>query len=78
MIQLKTIEIISIIIITNHMENNFANKCFVCGEKIQQIKYKNKITNLPVCQVCKGSEKEKKKEKNALDSLADGFVCGCI
>jgi len=60
------------------MKNDFANKCFVCGKEIQDKKNKNKITNLPVCNICKGSEKEKTKEKEALDSLADGFVCGCI
>jgi hypothetical protein len=59
------------------MEN--LKKCFVCGEVIEMntISY-NKKTNLPVCVKCKGSEAEVKAEKEALDSLSEGFVCGCI
>ncbi|WP_025007104.1 hypothetical protein [Marinilabilia salmonicolor] len=38
----------------------------------------NTRTNLPVCEECKGTEEEKKAEKEALDSLAEGFICGCI
>ncbi len=60
------------------MEKDFAKKCFVCGVTLENIEFKNQITNLPVCKNCKGSDKEKEKEKEALDSLADGFVCGCI
>lgn len=33
---------------------------------------------MPVCLDCKDSEQEKAEEKIVLDSLADGFVCGCI
>ncbi len=36
------------------------------------------MVNLPVCFDCKGTENEKAEEKAVLDSLADGFVCGCI
>ena len=60
------------------MENNFAKKCFVCGKELEEVKIKNKVTNLPVCENCRGTEQEKAKEKEALDSMADGFVCGCI
>jgi hypothetical protein len=59
------------------MEN--LRNCFVCGGviEIDTISY-NKKTNLPVCAKCKGSEAEVKAEKEALDSLSEGFVCGCI
>ena len=60
------------------MAKTFANKCFVCGIEINEVTDKNKVTNLPVCAKCKGSQKEREKEQEALDSLADGFVCGCI
>ncbi len=60
------------------MEKNFAHKCFVCGKQLNEIKNSNAVTNLPVCDDCIGTDKEKQKEKEALDSLADGFVCGCI
>ncbi len=60
------------------MEKDFAHKCFVCGKILEEVQHKNMITNLPVCDDCKGTEQEKLKEKEALDSLADGFVCGCI
>ena len=60
------------------MEKDFATVCFVCGKKLEEIKNINMVTNLPVCNDCKDSDQEKQKEKEALDSLADGFVCGCI
>ncbi|TLX78394.1 hypothetical protein E9993_01565 [Labilibacter sediminis] len=60
------------------MTTTFANKCFVCGIKLLDNIEKNKVTNLPICSKCKGTPKERVKEKEALDSLADGFVCGCI
>ncbi len=60
------------------MEKDFASKCFVCGKKLEEIKNVNPLTNLPVCDECKDTELEKMKEKEALDSLAEGFVCGCI
>ncbi|SMO81433.1 hypothetical protein SAMN06265379_108120 [Saccharicrinis carchari] len=59
-------------------KSNFSTKCFVCDKKLEQAKLKNKVTNLPVCNQCKDTEEEKAKEKEVLDSLADGFVCGCI
>lgn len=60
------------------MMSDFAKKCFVCDKILNEIKNKNAVTNLPVCDKCIGSDKEKEKEKEALESLADGFVCGCI
>lgn len=58
--------------------NSKLNKCFVCEKELNEVTHKNKATNLPVCNQCKGSEEEKKQEKEILDSLAEGFVCGCI
>ncbi|WP_066629279.1 hypothetical protein [Labilibacter marinus] len=60
------------------MNSNFSKKCFVCEKELEKIESKNKVTNLPVCKQCKGTDKEKVKEQEVLDSLADGFVCGCI
>jgi len=60
------------------MEKDFASKCFVCGKKLEEITNINAVINLPVCDECKGTDQEKVKENEALDSLADGFVCGCI
>jgi len=38
----------------------------------------NTDVNLPVCNHCKGTKKEKETVAEFLDSLADGLVCGCI
>ncbi len=38
----------------------------------------NATVNLPVCQACKDTDKEKQAEKDIWESLADDFVCGCI
>lgn len=55
------------------------NTCFVCKKAISSTKSEqNTVVNMPVCLTCKGTDEEKKAEKEALDSLADGFVCGCI
>ncbi len=55
------------------------NTCFVCKNQVTaQNSELNMVVNMPVCNKCKGSEEEKKEEKIVLDSLADGFVCGCI
>jgi len=59
-------------------KNNFSSKCFVCDKHLTKVEYKNKVTNLPVCKDCKDTKQEKTKEQEVLDSLADGFVCGCI
>lgn len=53
--------------------------CFVCKKKITpETSELNPVVNLPVCFDCKGTEQEKKEEQEVLNSLADGFVCGCI
>ena len=53
--------------------------CFVCKKSITPETSKlNLVVNMPVCFKCKDTEAEKKEEKVVLDSLADGFVCGCI
>ena len=53
--------------------------CFVCKKTITaDTSEMNVVVNMPVCIDCRGTEKEKKEEKEVLDSLADGFVCGCI
>ena len=58
---------------------NIKNTCFVCKKDIgSEPSSVNPVVNMPVCPVCNGSEQEKAEEKIVLDSLADGFVCGCI
>lgn len=58
---------------------DFKNKCFVCKKKIDpDTTQRNLIVNLPVCNNCKGTDKEKVKEEEYLDSLADDLICGCI
>ncbi|PWD97902.1 hypothetical protein DDZ16_18260 [Marinilabilia rubra] len=61
-------------------QKTLMNQCFVCKKEITDKAEKNfnAKTNLPVCNQCKGTEAEKTAEKDALDSLAEGFVCGCI
>lgn len=55
------------------------NSCFVCKHKIDKNTSSiNKVVNMPVCKKCTNTDKEKKAEKEVLESLADGFVCGCI
>ncbi len=54
-------------------------KCFVCNEAFEDIDTEyNWQVNLPVCNRCSGSDEERKKVKELLEGLADGFVCGCI
>ncbi|MBN1984686.1 MAG: hypothetical protein JW761_00215 [Prolixibacteraceae bacterium] len=58
---------------------NIKNTCFVCQcEVTAENSTINKDVYLPVCNFCKGTDKEKKAVEEQLDSLADGFVCGCI
>jgi hypothetical protein len=53
--------------------------CFVCKKIVSDENSElNLVVNMPVCKTCKGSEQEKVTEKEFLESLADGFVCGCI
>lgn len=55
------------------------NNCFVCKKAVtNDILVINTVVNMPVCQQCHGTEEEKKEEKEVLESLADGFICGCI
>jgi hypothetical protein len=55
------------------------NTCFVCGKKVNaENSQLNRVVSLPVCKDCKGTDKEKQAEKDYLESLAEGFVCGCI
>jgi hypothetical protein len=53
--------------------------CFVCKAPVEgdSVEY-NKKTHLPVCMNCKDTKAEKDMEDKLLDSLAEGFVCGCI
>jgi len=54
-------------------------QCFVCKTNYpaDEISVNNEVL-LPVCNKCKGTEKEKQTVEEYLDSLADGLVCGCI
>jgi hypothetical protein len=55
------------------------NTCFVCKQAVTaENSTINPVVNMPVCPACKGTDQEKKEEQELLDSLADGFVCGCI
>jgi len=55
------------------------NHCFVCGKQVDKSNSKlNSVVNLEVCTDCEGREKEKQAENEFLESLAEGFVCGCI
>jgi hypothetical protein len=57
----------------------FNRKCFVCQVEVTPENSElNTKVNLPVCNSCKGTDKEKETENEFLDSLADGLVCGCI
>lgn len=59
--------------------DNIKDTCFVCKSPVTSENSElNFMVNLPVCFKCKGTEKEKQTEKEFLDDLADGFVCGCI
>ena len=63
-----------------HEKNKSASyQCFVCEQYFQKsdIEYHAEV-HLPVCNACKGSEREKQKAADMLSELADGFVCGCI
>lgn len=58
---------------------DFSNQCFVCGNELDpQQSEINVLFNLPVCNECKGTDREKQAVEELLEGLADGFVCGCI
>jgi ribosome-binding protein aMBF1 (putative translation factor) len=60
------------------MENMY-KKCFVCGQPFDNVKNTiNHQVNMPVCADCKNTENEKQKVEELLESLSEGFVCGCI
>ena len=62
-----------------HTMGTIKDTCFVCKRAVTPINSSiNIVVNMPVCNQCKGTEQEKKEEREVLDSLADGFVCGCI
>ena len=64
---------------TTDSMNSSEKKCFVCGKTLCNHPFTyNKKTNLPVCEQCKDTPEEQTAEKDALDSLSEGFVCGCI
>jgi len=55
------------------------NHCFVCNQKVTaENSEQNQVVQLPICNNCIGTELEKQAEKDYLESLAEGFVCGCI
>lgn len=54
-------------------------RCFVCQVDVtNENSVLNTEVNLPVCNACSGTDKEKETVVEFLDSLADGLVCGCI
>ncbi len=58
---------------------DFAQKCYVCGTKIDAERTeKNKQFNLPVCDECKDTDREKEAIAQLLEGMAEDFVCGCI
>lgn len=58
---------------------DFARQCFVCGKAVDPGKAdKNLQFNLPVCNDCKGTDREKEAIAELLEGMAEGFVCGCI
>lgn len=58
---------------------DFSKQCFVCKTKIDKNNSElNEEVNLPVCKICKGTDREKEMAKEYLSGLADDFVCGCI
>ncbi len=58
---------------------DFLNQCFVCGIDVDPLETeKNLQINLPVCNECKDTDREKNAVDELLEGMADGFVCGCI
>ncbi|HPE75177.1 MAG TPA: hypothetical protein PLC80_03775 [Draconibacterium sp.] len=75
---MKNVILISFANNSSVMEN-ITKKCFVCQKETNNDNSElNLEVNLPVCKNCKGTQTEKEKVLELLDSLADGFVCGCI
>jgi len=60
-------------------QKNINNVCFSCKKPVFGTAFSiNTRVNLPVCNDCKGTGKEKQAENELLKSLAEDFVCGCI
>lgn len=63
----------------NWMMKSLNHRCFVCQVDVtKENSVLNTEVNLPVCNTCRGTDKEKETVAELLDSLADGLVCGCI
>lgn len=59
--------------------SDFSNHCYVCGIAVDpQNTKRNSQFNLPVCDDCIGTDREKETIDRLLEEMADGFVCGCI
>jgi ribosome-binding protein aMBF1 (putative translation factor) len=67
-------------ILSNPFEmNDFTKRCLVCGCEVDpETATINSRMNLPVCDDCSGTDREKKAIDELLDGMAEGFVCGCI
>lgn len=53
--------------------------CFICSTDLSpQHSYINPKVNLYVCDNCKGTEEEKRKEREFLLDMGSGFTVGCI
>jgi len=60
-------------------QKNINNVCFSCENPVIGTTFSiNTRVNLPVCDNCKDSDKERTAEQELLKSLAEDFVCGCI
>ncbi len=58
---------------------DFTQQCFVCGKEVDPAQAKMNIQfNLPICEECPDTDREKMAIAELLDGMADGFVCGCI
>lgn len=58
---------------------DFTRCCFACGCEVDINTVKiNAEVNLPVCDNCSETEREKQAIAGLREGMADGFVCGCI
>jgi hypothetical protein len=61
------------------MNEPYQTICFVCHQQIEMEQATiNTRLNLPVCPNCHQTEEEKRAEQEAINSLGEDFVCGCI
>ena len=57
----------------------YSKICFVCKNDVNDSNSRlNLEVNLPVCNSCEGTDKEKETVEEYLEGLADDLVCGCI